>query len=411
MTNILELLLALLLGLSMLGTESTVVEPMPVRKGVGAPVARGSAAEVSNPMLELLAFAPDVPASRRWLTVGDPSAWYAGAGIAPVESMEDLRARPEGAVNQFIAMTLATVPPESLAINNMRASELRDELGFNFFDAQHYLETGFALDQVSVLALDVPADEIRAKLLDLGYAESAVAGGTLYALRDDYEVDFSATPLRRMATYNRIVLLDGAPDKTVVLIARGTPEIESAIDAVASSANSLAGDPYYAALASALADNLSGADGTLVGAIFQGEWQPTNPAFWTRGEENREERFAQVQEWYAANPIDPWVTSAFATSVNGEDMTLTALLAFAPSVNAEANADALAARAAEWRGMMGVLPGDEMWEVLDSGATNVGGVPVAWVNLRPTPEFAGRVNWFTVLSRGEGAFVAPSFGE
>lgn len=411
MTSILDLLLALLLGLSMLGTESAMVEPMQKSKGVRAPIQAEGDAATANPMLDLLAFAPDVPSSRKWLTVGDPAAWYAATGIAPVESMADLRARPEGAVTQFIAMTTATVPPESLAINNMRASDLRNELGFSFFDAQQFLELGFALNQVSAIVLDVPADTIRGKLLDLGYEERVVAGGTLFALRDDYEIDLAASPLRRMATYNRIVLLDGDPDKTVVLIARGTPEIESAIDAVGRPANSLAGDPYYAALASALATNQAGVDGALVGVIFQGEWMPTDPAVWMRGVENPQEKFSEVQEWYAANPLDPWVTSAFATTVDGEDVTLSVLLAFAPSVDAETNADALATRAAEWRGVLGVLPGDKIWEVVGSGATNVDGVPIAWVNLQPTPDFAARINWYTLINRREDAFVAPTLSE
>lgn len=411
MTNILDLLLALLLGLSMIGSESAVAEPMPMPAGVAAPRASGAETEVGNPMLDLLAYAPDAPASRKWLTLGDPVAWYAATGIAPVASTAELQARPEGAVNQFIAMTLATVPPESLAINNMRASDLREELGFNFFDAQQYLEVGFALDQVSALTLDVPAEVIRAKLLDLGYEEGDVAGGTLYALRGDYETDIAASPLRRMATYNRIVILDGDTDGSTVLIARGTPEIEAAVDAASQPSNSLAGDPYYAALASFLANNQAGLDGSLVGAIFQGEWQPVDPNIWMRDVEDPQARFAEIQEWYDAHPIDPWVTSAFVTSVDGEEVTLTVLLAFAPSVDLPKNAESLATRAAEWRGVMVVEPGNEIWEVINSGAAKPDGVPIAWVSLRPTPDYAARVNWFNLISRRENAFVAPTFGE
>lgn len=417
MTNIFDILLALLLGIAMMGTESQVVRPMPISAGVRAPVGSDQSAAVDNAMLDLLSYAADTPENRKWLTLGDMGAWYAATGISLVEGIEDLRNRPDAERERWMySGSNHTIPPRALGAQYALSEDIKGLYGFDYFGALQFMEAGAPPDVLTAVTVQAGREEIASALLALGYVESPAEGGTLYSLREDYETDLrDASPLGRLGMLNRVVILNEAPGegsgRMALLIARADAPIENALNAHAFPAQSLAGDPYYHAIAQALVAEDDIAGGELVGVIFLSEMPTIDPVMLLGNSDDAAERIAELEAWYSANPLSPWLVTALATYVDGEDVWLKAVVAFPPNADGATNAQSLERRLAEYREVLDLNAGNDIWTPASSGSAEIDGVPVAWATMQVNPELTNVAAWMQFLARERVPFLVPAEGD
>lgn len=425
MSNFFQALLMLLFGLMVIGTESNIVEPVPVAesapivRGVTSPVAVQATSDAPNPMLRLLAFAPDTPETRKWLTLGDMGAWYDASEVTPIEDVNDLQGRPEAERTKWIRNSrMHTYPPAALGSEYLMSVDMHSTHGFDYLDARQFMEAASPPNVLTAVTLAVARETIAAALLANDYTLSPVAGGVLYSKRGDFEIDLmDPSPLGRLGMLNRVAILEtGEADggETTLLIARGSEPIEQALDAAAHSARSLAGDPYYAAVAAELENLGSDLKGSLVGALFLGE-MPVMDVLPSLGSsaniEDATERIAEMQAWYDMNPLALWPVAALATYVDEDGVWLKVAVAFAPGVDAASNAFALEQRLSTYRDLMQFDPGDELWSHAATSIAEVNGVPVISVVMRLDPDAVDRIGWIPLLVREGTPFLVPTAGE
>jgi hypothetical protein len=420
MPHVIEWFLAGLLVLfGVLGSSETVDAPPPV--GVAAPgtmspgaMQRDEAAEMSA--LDLLAYIPDTPETRQWLTVGDPEAWHRTTGVPRISSIEETRTMTEEAHQSWVyALPAETLPPNALGMNYLAVDDLRAIIGLSYYEALQYVEAGSPPDLVAIVTAQVSPPEVANALLASGYTATAAEGATLYAKNDDYAIDLT-NPARSAAlgALNRIAVLDAPLDaaSTTVIIGRASAPVEDALAASSDNA-SLADDTVYKAIQHALAENAPAIPGELVGALFLGVMPAMDVgAMLTSTPEEARAMFEERIALLEADPLSPWLTTALVTHRDGDDVYMSALVALPPSENAEslaaANAESLANRMANWESAAARRPFADYWEPWQSTGFAVDDLPLAWVTMKLMPDVAGNFGWTRLIFQRDDLFLVPA---
>ena len=211
------LLLSALPLLAANGAPSTPTAPP-------APVAIVDEPAAVAPLLDLLSFVPDTPENRSMVTFGDVDAWYAATGNARIGSLDEIDTLSDAQREAMLfILPTQTLPPDALGLQYLRTGDLRERLGFNYFDAAQMLQAGQPPDLITALNVNADPAAIGAVLGTAGYTATEASGATLYSLRDDYEIDMQdSSPVGRLGALNRVAVIDERADPATVLIARAT---------------------------------------------------------------------------------------------------------------------------------------------------------------------------------------------
>lgn len=417
MPNVLEwFLIGLAMLLGVIGSTETIESaPAGIASpgSVTTPAAAAQALAETTSVLDLLAYVPDTRETREWLILGDVDAWHETTGIERIGSIEETRAMNENAYTAWMhALPNETMPPAALGIQYLAAEDLRDITGFSYFEAQHYLEAGNPPDAIAIVTVHASPAWVANALLASGYEGTRAAGAMLYSLNDDYALDLSnPSRLAALGTLNRIAVLDASPDaaSTTVIIGKATAPVEAALSA-RKEGNALASDPVYAALSGMLRSNASAVPGNLVGLLFLGAMPALDPSILLGATpEEAKAQLEALQTRLDEKPLSPWWVTALATHRDGEDLYLSALVAFPPGTDGEANADTLAERLATYESMVTRRSFAELWEPFQSTALTVEGIPVAWVTMKVHPDAVRSISWLRMLVQRDDLFLVPSW--
>lgn len=414
MPSVLEWFLAgLLVLLGMMGSSDTVeAPPIAHPAGIAAPGVAVQAASFGDPTLDLLAYVPDTVETRKWLTLGDAEAWHQETGVPRIYTMEEARALPE---DQFDLWALGApgelMPPAALGIQYLQVEDLREFIGFNYFDAIRFVEAGNPPDTVSVITVQVSPPVIADTLLANGYEGTRLDGAMLYAKGEDYRVDLLSPSLTgRLGTLNRVAVLDAPPDAatTTVIVAKATHLVAQAL--AASQGESLAvRDPSFAAVTTALAANTPEIPGALTGLLFLNEAPLLDPLLFLGS--TPEEAAVLLEELTTrleASPLSPWRVNGLATHRDGDDLYLSALLAFLPGADVETEAAMLAERMATYEDPDWAQPFSERWSLFQQSGMTIDGIPVAWVTMKVAPREWNALQWAYLVMRRDIDFLIPA---
>ncbi|MEZ4675586.1 MAG: hypothetical protein R2932_15250 [Caldilineaceae bacterium] len=286
---------------------------------VQAPPVDGKASQ----LLTFLHFVPNQSAYREWLTYGDAEAWYTNWAIPRLQTLDELDTLEESARNRWLfTMATQTTPPRALGLQYMMQEDLREIYGFGFFDTLRYMEAGQPPDLITVVEVDANFAQIDERLLELGYVvteRGEVAPeleATLYELGDDYSINLQA-PARagQLGELNRIALIyHPASGKRYIILGRATAVVEAALAPWRRSATALADDPTYRAAVKAIFDPHLAQTGELVGLIFLGEPNFSDPVALMLGARATPEQIARLRAQLADRPkLPPIRLAAFAT--------------------------------------------------------------------------------------------------
>jgi len=422
---------SLFMLMAVLGNSDTVDAP-PVRpSGVASPPAGQVALQeqtldtqpvdvmsalVSDELLDLLLWVPDTPENRRWLALGDAQAWHEATDIPRVSNVDKARALPAESWRAWSReLPYQTLPPPALGIQYLAAEDLRDILGFNYFDALQYVDAGVAPDNVAIVEVGMSMPEVGAALEAAGY--EFVPPGEMVALfrrGEEYGVDFdNPSPTARLGTLNRVVVTgglaaDGETGFANVLIARADAPLVAAINAW-TDGSTLLDDPYYKSIVSYIGAAPDVIPGKLVGALFLGEMPVGDPALLLSEspESAREQMEAQIA-WLEANPLSPWMTTALTTHREGADTYLSAYVAFPPGASAYENAQSLAGRLSAYTSRSTGRAYSDFWELYATDWVSVDGVPVARVTMRMLPDQVAQMNWARIVAQRDDLFLVPA---
>lgn len=382
-----------LLGLN--GAPSTPTAPP-------APVEEPTAVA---PLLDLLSFVPDTPENRSMVTFGDMDAWYAATGYERIDSLDGIDALSDAQreATLFVLPT-QTLPPDALGLQYLRTDNLRERLGFNYFDAAQMLQAGQPPDLVTAVNVHADPAAIGAVLETAGYTATEANAATLYTLRGDYEIDMKdASPVGRLGTLNRVAVIDERADPATVLIARATGVATDALEAHAGDSHSLADDPFYALVAEYLTNDTFGYLGPLVGLTLLPP-MPGDPmvALGLEGE-----ALQQQVEQYQSEPMPPTLLNAFATFRDGESTVLMLFVVLPPESDAEATGALLYDRLDTYVSLRTQDTLDGYWTREAYGTVVADGIPAAYVTMRLTDTPGNRFNWQQLIATRDLLFLTP----
>lgn len=413
MTHVIEWFFAgLIVLLGMIGSSDTVESPVVTQPaGVMSPGSLAETAAVTGDLLALLGFVPDTPETREWLVLGDLEAWHQATGITRPMSFAEVSALPEDDYQAWLyEMPLETVPPTAMGLSYIAVEDLREVIGYNYFDVLQHVEAGNPPGQVAVVTVQAPPAQIADALLASGYEATRVEGAVLYSLNDDYAADLNAPlPSLRLGAHNRVALLDAAPDAptTTVIIAKATALVEASLHAMRGT--SIADDPGIAALNQVLAANPAQVPGDLVGVIYLGQLTPFDVSiFLGATPEEAQVLYEEVFAALEAEPVDPWRSAALATHRDGKNIYMSALIAFLPGADASANAASIAARLEAYESIVSERSLSDYWSSYQFMGDEANGVPVAWVTMQLDAD-AGRVlSWLRLVVQSDMLFLQPA---
>ncbi len=345
--------------------------------------ARGQSDPGDSPVLRLLRFVPNTPENRSMILYGDPAAWYASWGIAPVTDQEELEGLDaDTRAKLLFILPDQIVPPDVLGVQYLFTEpDQGDFYGFDFFTTDRFLATSNPPDTLTVLEVNADPGQIAAALTTNGYSSQAVEPGTLFSLNDDYEIslDFEGPPVGRLGALNRIALLDGT-----VLVARATDLIAGSLAVAGSEGASVADVPAYVSAVSALNDEALADAGPLVGAIFVEGLQADDPALMMLGENATAEQIAALQAQLAEQDdpaLLPYLLTTFATFHTPGATSLVLVVVFPPGVDAQAMADVLATRLTDYTSLRTRQPMSDLWTFDRAIGVAAEGLPVALVSM------------------------------
>ena len=373
--------------------------------------------DTTGHLLPMLAFVPDTPDNRQWVAYGDIATWYTAWDVPRVDSLDAVDALDaQDRAAWLYTLSEQTTPPQALGLQFLmrEADAQREALGFNFFDVERGLEAGQPPDMVTALALDVDPAQIDRALTASGYTAGTLGtAGTLYRIRDDYEIDISAS-LRaaQLGHLNRIGLVD-----SVTLVGSATAIIESAFQAAAGDIPSLADDPAYRAAAGVVeSDPALDETGPLVGVILLPPDVLLVGSGRTTGENPPSDQ---------PGTLPPFTLAAFATrhTLPGEDplpnghgaTSLVLALVLAPGADADAAAQTLAGRLDGYVSLVTGAPLSDRWILAQSFGTEAEGLPVAVAVMRvddPLPDESGApgnpgvLSWVELIFSRDVLFLA-----
>lgn len=373
-----------------------------------------------------LAYVPDTPENRRWLTYGDFAAWYESWNILrPTNFTTAELLPPEPHAYWVHVFPRQTMPPEAFGLQYIMLDDQRDFYGFDAFQVDRALEAGGPPELITLLEHNVDPDAIAATLLESGYTAGELDGGwTLYSILDDYEIamtaglDIEFPRVGQLGQRNRIAL-----NGQQMIIARATAPVTAALDAAAGDAPALAGDPYYAALAAALGDPALEGTGSLVGVMAMGGEMLTSgdPILAMLGPNTTPEVIERMRQEYGfddpANLLPPFETVAFATFHARDDATYLVLaLAFDPVLAdfTDRAVSLLEANLPEYELVHGDRSLADIWSLDRTATITVGDVPVVLAVMRvedPPPLEEGESvvsvwNWYRMVLQRDLLFLA-----
>lgn len=295
-----------------------------------------------SPLLTLLAGVPQsaIPADSRWTAVRytDYAALSESEGITKLRDFGNLDLLKTAVPLPGILMRLAA-GPEALSYLFASAGQMAAAVGFEWvFDVDRSLEFGDPPDMGLLLDGDFDAAAIGAALGARDFSQADVSGVTVWHRFDDLAISVAdrdiADPFGgHLGAAARIALL---PD--MLANARSWPLINGIIGAAQGDLPSLADVPAYRALAGAI----TAPDGLLIQALFFNgaalgavPGDPASPGVTVP----------------AANldPLPPYTLVALADRQAGNDQVHLIALVYADTPTAQAAADVLAGRIADFR--------------------------------------------------------------
>lgn len=345
--------------------------------------AQDSGDSADSPMLNLFRFVPNRPAYREWLQYGDLHAWYESWEFVPFESREALMAlegTDDRAAQAFLwVMGYQVSPPDVFSLQTIMDEDLHSVYGFDIFTARRMLMAGLAPEEITVIEHTAESTGITDSLESVGYETESIEGGTLYSRSEANEATLQEMPISRavqLGNLNRIALLDA-----LLVTARSTEVVESALEAEADEIPSLADDAAYRALATVLeGDELLAETGELTGAIIVAASQVSAPALYIGVPGVQPDVVNTYYEETGALP--PYMLAAFATRHKPGTTYQVIALVFPQSVDGDAAAETLEARIRNYTSYRFRMPFSEILErqgarIEFAAATEAEGLPVA----------------------------------
>lgn len=370
-------------------------------------------AALETPLMQMLRYIPDTADYRQWVSFGDAALWHAAWDIPRVSSMDEVMDDLDPKTEKPYWMNVLprqAVPPVSLRIEMMFTEDQTALFGFSFFNLDRYLEAGSPPDAITIAEFSFEGQQIAAALETLGYASEPLGDGSLYRIRDDYEVDLqSEYRTNQMANLNRIVLLGNR-----LLIGNASPVVQSALEAFAGERRSLAENESFRAVALALADPALEDFGDLVGIMFT-NWGQLDGRGNLKPEQSAKLTESLLSEW--AQPLPAYELAAFATLQNGQTTYLLLALVFPQGVDAQSAADVVAGRMETYTSLSLQQPLDDRWELEKAAGVEVNGLPVALVVMRAIPREPQEItpgsygvgvwSWYQLVVRRDVMFLLP----
>lgn len=383
-------------------------------KALDTSVAPDTPVSPDAPLMRMLHFVPDTPEYREYLTFGDADAWHGSWNVPRVASFEQLEIFPqESRAYWLVVLPNQTTPPRSLHYEYLLTDDMRGSYGFDLFNLDRYMGAGTPPDWITILEFSFDGTQITDALTGSGYETQALeTGGTLFSIRGDHEMDIkSATASGRFGDYNRIALLDGQ-----AVVAKATANVTNAIQAKDGERNSLAENPDYIAVATALEDPSLEEKGELVGAILMESGSDFADPEWFLGsavpQESREE-FLRENTQGPELPLHNLV--AFATRHTEGASSLILAVVFPKGTDAEAAADVLDERLRDYYSFMYRRDFTDRWTFDMATGVEAGGLPVALAVMRVddpprTSDDEGRANtavfsWNILVERRDIGFL------
>jgi len=369
---------------------------------------------------EFLRFVPDRPEYREYLTFGDAAAWHASWGIPRNDNLEQFDALDrEPRAYWLYIMSRQTTPPDYLA-NYLFTDDQRSFYGFDLFNLDRYLVAGPPPEKITVAGFGFDAKQIAGALTESGYqGEKLEPAGTLYSIREDYEIDpDSPNKTGQMGNLNRIAVLDGE-----MVIGKATAPVIASLAAYNDQISSLADDPGYIALAQALDNSALANTGQLMGVIVEDDLEVSvddyarSLAGKTGTNQQVEEKLAELRQ---TPRLPAYLLVAFVTHHTEGASYLILAVVFPKDTDAQAAADLLADRLRNYVSASYKRPLSEVWaergaRLEKATAVEAGGLPVALVLVRaedpsPTPPEQEQVNayvvpWFDMVLRRDLGFL------
>jgi len=355
---------------------------------------------------EFLRFVPDRPEYRQYLTFGDAAAWHSSWGVPRGDNLEQLLNLDRQLYNYWVFIMPRQAIPPSYLLQETISEDQRSFYGFDLFNLDRYMIAELPPDRITVAGFAFDPKQIADALVRTGYqAEKLEPVGTLYSIRDDYEMDLSS-PIKtgRLGDLNRVLLLDDR-----IIIGKATAPVRAALDAYNDQIPSLADDPEYAALAQALDDPALASTGHLMGAIMMDDLAITlhDYAVVLLGDKATAQQVEEkIAELSSGPQLPAYSMVAFVTNHTEGATYLILAVAFPKGTDAQAAADLLADRLRSYVSAAYRRPLSEVWaergaKVEKSIAVEASGLPVALVLVRaedpaPTPPDQERVNAYVV---------------
>ena len=336
---------------------------------------------------DLLRFVPDRPDYREYLTFGDAAAWHASWNIPRIDSMDQLFGlRPELYAYWIYVMPWQTTPPSYL-LAETASEDQRGFYGFDLFNLDRYMVAEQPPEGIAIAGFSFDAKQIADALTSTGYqTETLKPVGTLYRIRDDYEIDVDS-PIRtgRLGDLNRILLLD---DK--IIMGKATAPVTAALDAYNDQIPSLADDAEYAALAQALDDPALAGTGQLMGTIVMDGLVISlrDSVIASLGADADPQQVEEKLAELSQGPQLPTYSLVAFVTRHTEGATYLILAAVFPQgTDAQAAADLLADRLQNYVSLASKRKLMEMWakqgaRLEKATAVEAGGLPVALVFVR-----------------------------
>lgn len=294
-----------------------------------------------SPLLAMLGDVPQgaIPADSGWATVRytDYAALYEAEGITKLRDFGNLDLLKTAVPLPGMLMRLAA-GPEALSYVFASAGKMAAAVGFEWLlDVDRSLEFGDPPGVGLLLGGEFDTEAIGAALQARDFSQADVSGVTVWHRFDDLAISVAdrdpADPFGgNLGAAARIALL---PD--MLANARSWPLINGIIGAAQGDLPSLADDPAYRALAGAI----TAPDGLLIQALFFG-----GEALQVAGDPAQ---LGLAMPAADLGPLPPYALAILADRQEGNDQVHLIGLVYADAPTAQAAADVLAGRIADFR--------------------------------------------------------------